>query len=111
MDWTRLLLVSIIAIGGFTAAVYETLARRLGLPVGYYFRINGIMTIIGGFITFIAIILSAVINPWWSMFIVFICGWLFSQLLISVFKTATQIISMLLIISGAILLAINIFNK
>lgn len=111
MDWINLFLCSIIAVGGFTATVYETIAYRKGLPVGHYFQRNGIMTIIGGFVTFASIILSAFINPWWTIFIVFICGWFFSQLLISVFKISSQIISMLLMVCGVIFLTISFVTK
>jgi hypothetical protein len=111
MNWINLFLCSVIAIGGFTASVYETIAYRMGIPVGLYFHRNGIITILGGFVTFVAIILSAFINPWWTIFIVFICGWFFSQLLISVFKISSQVISILLMVGGVIFLIINTVMK
>lgn len=111
MNWINLFICSIIAIGGFTATVYETIANRMGLPVGRYFQRNGIMTIIGGFVTFIAIIVSAFINPWWTIFIIFICSWFFSQILISVFKISSQVISLLLMVGGVIFLMINTAMK
>lgn len=108
MDWVSLFLCSIVAIGGFTAAIYESIANQMGIPVGLYFQRNGIMTIIGGLVTFSSIILSAFINPWWTMFIVLICSWLFSQVIINVFKMSSQILSPILIVSGTIFLIITI---
>jgi hypothetical protein len=111
MNWINLFLCSIITIGGFTAAVYETIAVRMGIPVGHFFKRNGIMTIIGGFVSFVAIILSAFMNPWWTIFLVFISGWFFSQLLISILKISSQIISVLLIVIGSVFLIINTVMK
>jgi len=93
--------VSLITIGGFIAATYEVMAIKLELPIGNYFRSNGIIAIFGGFITFGAMGLSAFINPWWTMFIVLITGWFFSQLAIRIFKSLSQIISLVLIILGS----------
>lgn len=110
MNWIHLFLCSIIAVGGFTATVYETIAYQKGMPVGYYFRKNGIVTILGGLLTFIAIFLSAFINPWWTIFIVFFSGWFFSQLLISICKVSSQTISVLLMFTGFICLVISILK-
>lgn len=110
MNWMNLVTVSLITIGGFMATIYEVTAKRIGLPVGFYFQRNGIMAIIGGFITFGAVILSAFINPWWTIFIVFIAGWFFSQLIIRIFKSLSQIISLILIVIGIVGLSIALLK-
>ena len=102
MNWFSLTLCSMIGVGGVIAVVYETLAYQMGFPVGRYFQRGGPLTLIGGFATFGAMILSAFINPWWSIFIVLICSWLFSQIIIRVFGTVSQIISLLFLIGGTI---------
>lgn len=110
MNWIPLISVSLITIGGFMATTYEVTAKRIGLPIGFYFQKNGIMTIIGGFITFGAAILSAFINPWWTIFIVFLVGWFFSQLIISACKSLSQIISLILIVIGITSLSIALLQ-
>ncbi len=103
MNWTYLIIVSLIAIGGFIASSYEPLARKQFLPVGRSFQKSnsGLMFIIGGFVSVIAIIGTAFLNPWWTIFIVLLIGWLFSQLLISFFKSFSQILSIILIFPSA----------
>lgn len=92
------------------ATTYEVIAKRIGLPIGFYFQRNGLMTIIGSLITFGAVILSAFINPWWTIFIVAIAGWFFSQLIIGTFKSISQIISLILIVIGIIGLSIELWR-
>lgn len=100
MNWFNIIITCIISIGGFTASTYEVTANRMMLSVGNYFRANGIMTIVGGFVTLGAIVLTAFVNPWWTIFIVFIAGWFFSQLLVKVFKEKSQLISVVFIVIG-----------
>jgi len=109
MNFMNLFTVCLITIGGFIAATYEVIAIKSGLPVGNYFRSNGILAIIGGFVTFGAVILSAFINPWWTIFIVFIIGWFFSQLAVRIFKTLSQVISLVLILIGITLFIATLF--
>lgn len=106
MNWLNITITCLIATGGFIAASYEVMAKKMMLTVGIYFKGNGLMAILGGFLTFGAIVLSAFINPWWTIFIVFIVGWFFSQLIVSIFKTVSQLISLILIITGIVLLLI-----
>jgi hypothetical protein len=92
--------------GGIVAATYEVHARRRGLPVGLYFQLNGVMSIVGGILTFIALILSAILNPWWTIFIVLTIGWIFGELIMTIFNSLSQIISLVLIALGIILFLI-----
>jgi len=66
------------------------------------------MTILGGFAAFAAIIYSAFINPWWSVFLVFIAGWFFCQILVSIFKISSQVLSLALIVAGITLLFLRL---
>jgi hypothetical protein len=102
INWTNILILSMISIGGFIAASYDTIARRKMLPVGRYFKRNGIINIIGGIIAMIAIIVSAVLDRWWSIFIVFFIAWFFSQVFISLFKSFSQLLSFILMLFGII---------
>ena len=74
----------------------------MGLTVGRYFKNDGIFTIVGGIVVFGMAILSAFINPWWSIFITLITGWLFSQILIRVFKVFAQILALILTVIGIV---------
>jgi hypothetical protein len=109
MNWIILFYTCLIATGGFTAAAYEVVAKKMALPVGTMFQSNGLMTIIGGIVAIVAVIMSAFINPWWSLFMVFILSWLFCQLLVFTFKMHAQLLSLVLIVIGSILLIIELF--
>lgn len=106
MNLMNLFVILLISTGGFLAATYEVIARRYRLPVGLYFRVNGIMTLIGGFIFIGAMVLSAFTNPWWTIFIVLILSLILSQVFISIFRSFAQVLSPILIIIGAITLLI-----
>ena len=107
MNWITFLILCLIATGGFIAATYENIAKRQGLPVGLYFQLSGIMAVVGGVLTFGAIILSAFTNPWWTIFMVFIASWFLTQLIVFIFKTAAQLISVALILVGILLLLLS----
>ena len=106
MNWITLLLTCLVAAGGFVASTYEVFARANMLPIGDLYYSRGIMSIVGGFVVFGAAILSAFINPWWSALIVLAVAWLFGQVIIMIFKSASQIVSPALVVIGVILLAI-----
>jgi hypothetical protein len=106
MNWTTLLFTCLLATGGFIASTYEVFARANMLPVGQIFHSRGAMSIIGGFVVFGAAILSAFINPWWSILLVLVGAWLFTQIIIQLFKGASQLLSPILMIVGGILLAV-----
>ena len=108
MNWITLFITCLIASGGFLAATYEDLAKRKGLPTGLSFKLGGIVSGIGAIICFGSIILSAFINPWWSIFIVFISAWVFTELIVVIFKAMSQIVSLFLIVIGIILLIIKL---
>ncbi len=38
MNWINLLIVCLVASGGFIAATYEDIAKRIGLPTGLFFQ-------------------------------------------------------------------------
>lgn len=102
MNWTNFIIVSLLATGGFIASSYEIIAQKMNIPVGKYFQRNnyGIMVIIGGIIALFSVILSAFVNPWWSFFLVFIAGYLLSQIVIRILKSLSQPISALFMILG-----------
>ena len=104
MNWVNFFIVCVVASGGFLAATYEDVANRKGLPTGLYFQLGGIMSGIGAVVTFGAMILSAFINPWWTIFMVFITAWFISQFTIIIFKSFSQIISLILTVVGILLL-------
>ena len=106
MNWINLIITSLITGGGILAATYEVYAKRNGWPVGLYFTSQGLMTIVGGFVTLAAVVLSAFINPWWSIFIVFLIGWLICQITVSLFRKLSPIMSPFLMVIGIILLII-----
>ena len=107
MNWINLINISLVVTGGFTAATYEVLAKKMGLAVGFYFRSNGIMTVIGGLVTIAALIFSMFINPWWSIFIAFALGWLLAQVIVTIFKSSSQIVCLILMLLGITLLIIT----
>lgn len=104
MDWLNLLVAALIAVGGFIAATYEVIAVEQASSVGRQYRSNGILSLAGGVVTFGAIVLSAFINPWWTIFIVFFLAWLFGQIIIVTLRSFAQIVAPLLILTGIILL-------
>ena len=111
MNWINLFIICLLASGGFMAATYEDIAKREGLPTGLYFQLGGIMAGIGALITFGAIILSVFINPWWTIFIVFIVAWSFTEITVRIFKSFSQIISLIVIVIGIILLSYLLIGK
>lgn len=102
MNWVNLMFCLIASTGGFIASLYEPIASRMGLTVGHYFKKDGVLTTVGGIVVFGVAILSAFINPWWSIFIILISGWLLSQILISVFKAFAQMLALLLTVIGIV---------
>ena len=106
MNWTTLLFTCLLATGGIIASTYEAFARANILPVGTVFHLNGVMTKIGVVVMLGAAILSAFINPWWTMFIVLFSAWLFSPIVMRIFGGISQLIAPALIVVGGILLAI-----
>lgn len=110
MSWTNLIIVCVVATGGFIASSYEVIAQKMNIPVGKYFqrKNNGIMVIIGGIVAFLSFILSAFVNPWWTIFIVVLTAYLLSQIVISILKSLSQPISAFLMILGLLLAFIHI---
>jgi len=108
MNWINLILCCLISAGGFIAATYEVFANKFELSASNSFKRNGRATLMGGVVIFSIPIVSAFINPWWTVFIVFFAGWLFSQIFISILKSYAQIVSLLLMFVGVILLIINL---
>src|SRR5690606_23724239 len=98
INWTSVLILSIISMGAWIAVVYETVAINRMIPVGHLFRKNGIMTILGSIIALATIVTSILINPWWTIFIILVISWVFSQILIILFKVYSQALSIILII-------------
>lgn len=108
INWIYIFLLSLISIGGFIASIYESIAFKKMLPIGIYFLRNGIINIIGGILAITSIITSAFLNPWWTIFIVFFIAWIFSQILISIFKSYSQLLSVILMLCGIISIIIKI---
>ncbi|MES2484591.1 MAG: hypothetical protein V4581_01390 [Bacteroidota bacterium] len=108
MNWINLILCCLISAGGFIAATYEVFANKFELPASNSFKRNGRATLMGGVVIFSIPIVSAFINPWWTVFIVFFAGWLFSQVGISIFKTHAQLLALLLMCIGLGWLIINL---
>jgi hypothetical protein len=81
-------------------AVYETIAAKNGWPVGNSYKANGIMTTVGGFAAFGAVVVSFIFNPWWSSIIVFVSSFFLSQTIIQIFRASSQIIILLLLITS-----------
>ena len=102
MDWILLIITLLVTSGGFIASSYVTFADSQGWPIGFAFRRTGYGTILGGLIAVLFIILSAVYNEWWTIFILFLAAILLTQIFIRVFKYYAQHLAILLIISGAI---------
>lgn len=102
VNWTSVLILCIVSIGGWIAVVYETIAMNRMIPIGHFFKKNGIMTILGGIIALIAAVTSVFINPWWTIFVILVISWLFSQIFIMLFRVYSQLLSIILIIGGII---------
>ncbi len=66
---------------------------------------------IGAVVFLGAMILSAFINPWWTIFIVFITAWSITEITVKIFKSLSQIISLILIVIGIILLTCLLIGK
>jgi hypothetical protein len=111
INWTYIFLLSLIAIGGFTASVYESFALKKMLPIGTYFSRNGLINIIGGFVAVLSLITSVFLNPWWTIFIIFFIAWIFSPILIKTFKSFSQLLSVILMLIGTILIIIQILSE
>lgn len=109
MNLINLIYCLFLGIGGFIAVIYEMFAYSYKLSIGKYFAKNGLMTIIGQVAILLAICSTCFINPWWTIFIVFISSWLFSQIIIKIFNSFAQIISILLISINSIMLLTKIF--
>ena|SRR5690606_6903979 len=108
VNWTSVLILCSISVGGWMAAVYEVIAINKMLPVGHLFIRNGIMTISGGIIALSSIIVSILINPWWIIFIILVLSWFLSQTLVNIFKVYSQLVSIILMVTGIILLVFKV---
>jgi hypothetical protein len=89
-------------VGGAVATGYSGIAAMKGWPVGHYFKSNGVMSILGGLFGFGAIILSAFVNPWWSMILVALVGLILCRLIIAVTGIYAQITSGLLLFGSIV---------
>ena len=102
-------------IGGFTATSYASLAKMKGWPVGSLFDFNGekmSYIIVGGLMCqYGSVIISFIVNPWWSAFIVLALGFLGYMTLAKIFKEFSQFISVILIIISFFLIPIYIFGN
>lgn len=103
--------LSAIFIGGFIAATYQVFAMRSGMPVGFYFRSNGIMTTIGGIVCFAALVLAVVLDTWWTALVILIAGWLLGQVFIYLFRRFSQPLSAVLMVTGTAWLLTLLIRK
>ena len=102
MDWQGLSFCVTLFTGGAIAAAYSGIAAQQGWPVGFYFRNNGLMSALGGIVGLGALVLSAIINPWWSLFIVLVAGIICCRVLIAMFKVLSPVVGALMIGIGAV---------
>ena len=108
MDYTNLIILSVACIGGLMATSYSSLAQQKGWPVGKLFIADGVpLPVIAGVVCqYGSIILSVLVNPWWSAIIVAAIGYVGYMLLSSILKVYSQALSILLMLASLILIPI-----
>lgn len=107
MNWFNLIFTCMLATGGFIATSYVAIAEKMALPVGVYFQRNGLMSTIGGYIGLAAVVATLFINPWWTIFIVFLVAIYLCKMLVSIFGMASQLLSLVLMIVGITFLLVK----
>lgn len=106
MDLTLLLLQSSVFGAGLMINSYEINARRMGWPVGEWFLGGSWLCILGGLSALMALVGAIIANPWWSVFLVLIIGFVFGSIAPMYFKKQTQIFSALLLLMSYVMLSI-----
>jgi len=110
-DLTKFIILFLCCLSGFMIVSYEGVAERRGWPIGEKFALSnpswvgilGIFNLIG------SIVLSFILNPWWSALVVFSLGFLGNLIMTSIFKKNTQILALVLSIITYILVLIYVF--
>ena len=101
MDLYNFILLTVGCTGGFIAISYNSIAIQKGWTIGSLF-VNGeginpsFLLTIAFIFQFGMPILSAFLNPWWSSLVVLFCVFIFYTLLCSIFKSKSQVLSILL---------------
>lgn len=110
MDYAILTTFILGAIGGFITLSYGAVAQNNGWNVGTLFaRRFSVIQLFGAVGLWGGTIASAFYLPWWSFIIVFGSGFVGAKLIIGLFRSGSQIISILLLLSAGIMSAIYIF--
>lgn len=102
MDYKVFIGITLLCTGGVMSAVYEVIANPKGWLVGFAYRRNGFMTIIGGFVVLISLILSIIFNPWWTFILNLIISFIIAQILIRLIGHYSQILIPILLLISAV---------
>jgi hypothetical protein len=102
MDLTNLIILSIACIGGFMVTSYQGIAIQKGWPVGTAFNLNNIgwISILGFLCQWGSVIISFFVNPWWSAFIVLFLGFTGYSLLVTIFRSYSQALALIIVFSS-----------
>lgn len=106
MDLKLLLMQSSLFGAGLMINSYEINAKRMGWPVGEWFSEGSWLCGLGGLSSLIALVGAVFGNPWWSLFLVLVIGFVFGSLVPMFLRKHTQLFSVLLLIMSYVMLSI-----
>lgn len=108
MDWTPIIIGVIIVTGSFIAVSYDYVASKNNFGVGEFFQRKGPIHFIGGIIGMGTLSYIAFFSEWWVVLIAAVTAWIGSQMLITLFRTGAQILSLLLMFGGIVYLILQL---
>lgn len=111
MDLFKFLILSIACIGGLMVVSYQNVAEEKGWAVGTSFDLQrgGIVAILGFLCMLGGVLISFFVNPWWSAPLVLIIGFIGNMILTLMFKKASQILALLLVLFSYVAIPIYVF--
>lgn len=103
MDYLMTISTILLFASGYTFLSYA----QLGLPTGTFYR-GSTANILGLILMISAVALAIKFNPWWTLFIAVVGGFIISVILIKLFGSAVQLINFIILIA-AIIFSIKTF--
>lgn len=101
----------LIFIFGCIMVSYKDYARKNGLTIGDFFNSDtGIPQAFATFTIIGSIVAGFILIKWYWVLVGLIAGWIVSQILIAIFKEASQVFSILILLVGVIILLVSIFT-
>ena len=106
MNYINLIVLILASTTGLMVISYQGIAKVKGWGVGASFDTSNsyVLTVPALILLLASLVLSVVYNPWWSLFIVLVAGFVVNMLLTVLFKQKTQYLALVLLIVSTILL-------